>query len=546
MNARWIGTLALAALCALPAHAGAQASATPSPSAEEAAVVPPTAPLVVDGVTLFRLRGIAAYPAERRVRDIAERIASIAADGSVALDSLSVSDIPEATLVMAGSQRVMGVVDADARLEGVSRQVLAAAYRQRIHDAIAAYRRDRDPAVLASAATRALGAALVLVAALVGAGLLYRRLRRGIESRYRTRVRDLQVHAFQIVRAERIWRAATGMLTVLWTSFVVVALYLCLRYVLVQFPWTRALGNGLWTVVEVPVRFFVEGAVQVFPKLVFLAVLAVVTRALLRIVGLFFDGVASGRVALDSFPAEWAAPTYRLVRLLIVGLAVVVAYPYIPGSQSDAFKGVTLFAGLVFSLGSSSFIGNMIAGYSMTYRRAFRVGDVIKVGDSRGVVVSSALMVTRLRTPKGEDVVVPNSHILNSEVVNYSTLARQGELVLHTTVGIGYETPWRQVEAMLLEAANRTESALREPKPFVLQTTLGDFAVTYELNVFCDAPERMAAIYSRLHQNILDVFNEYGVQIMTPAYEGDPEQPKIVPRSEWYQPPAAGATSSSA
>jgi small-conductance mechanosensitive channel len=288
----------------------------------------------------------------------------------------------------------------------------------------------------------------------------------------------------------------------------------------------------------VPVKFFADGALSVFPKLVFLAILTVLTRYLLRLIRLFFDGVAAGRVAFRSFSPEWAAPTYRLVRLMVVGFAVVVAYPYIPGSQSDAFKGVTLFAGLVFSLGSSSFIGNLIAGYSMTYRGAFRVGDVIKVGEHLGTVESTTLMVTRLRTPKGEDVILPNSQILNGDVVNYSTLARQGELVLHTTVGIGYETSWRQVEAMLLEAASRTESLLKEPKPFVLQTLLGDFAVTYELNVYCDSPGLMARHYARLHQNILDVFNEYGVQIMTPAYEGDPEQPKIVPRSEWYQPPA--------
>jgi small-conductance mechanosensitive channel len=180
----------------------------------------------------------------------------------------------------------------------------------------------------------------------------------------------------------------------------------------------------------------------------------------------------------------------------------------------------------------------MIAGYSMTYRQTFRAGDIVKIGAHVGAVETAGLMVTRLRTPKNEEVIVPNSQILGADVVNYSTLARKGGLILHTTVGIGYETPWRQVEAMLLEAASRTEGLLKEPRPFVLQTALGDFAVTYEINVYSDAPARMPQLYAALHRNILDVFNEYGVQIMTPEYESDPEHPKVVRREDWYLAPA--------
>ena len=215
-----------------------------------------------------------------------------------------------------------------------------------------------------------------------------------------------------------------------------------------------------------------------------------------------------------------------------------MAYPYIPGSRSAAFQSISIFLGVMFSIGSSSFIANIIAGYSMTYRRAFRLGDRIQVGDVFGDVSEIRLQVTHVRSVKNEEIVVPNSTLLNSNVVNYSALARTRGLILHTTVGIGYETPWRQVEAMLLLAAERTPGLLREPAPFVLQKSLGDFCVVYEINVYCDAPAEMARLYTRLHQNILDVFNEYGVQIMTPAYEGDPEQPKVVPKDQWWTAPA--------
>jgi small-conductance mechanosensitive channel len=179
----------------------------------------------------------------------------------------------------------------------------------------------------------------------------------------------------------------------------------------------------------------------------------------------------------------------------------------------------------------------------MTYRRAFKVGDRVKIGDVVGNVTQMRLQVTHLRTMKNEEVIVPNSTILNNEVVNYSTLARTDGLILHTMVSIGYETPWRQVEAMLLEAARRTAGLMIEPAPFVRQKSLGDFAVTYEINAYCDNAQAMNALYSGLHRNILDVFNEYGVQIMTPAYEGDPPQAKVVPKDRWFTQPAAPQSS---
>jgi small-conductance mechanosensitive channel len=266
----------------------------------------------------------------------------------------------------------------------------------------------------------------------------------------------------------------------------------------------------------------------------------VVIRYAMKVIRAIFDGLAAGSLTLTGFDPEWAWPTYRLVRILVIGLAVVVAYPYIPGSESGAFKGISLFAGIVFSLGSSSLIGNFIAGYSMTYRRAFRLGDRVKIGDHVGDIEQTRLLVTHLRTPKNEEVVVPNSKILSDEILNYSSMARESGLILHTTVGISYATPWRQVEAMLLEAARRTAGLLRAPSPFVLKQALQEFYITYEINGYCDRPREMALIYTDLHGNILDVFNEYGVQIMTPGYEGDPEQPKVVPQDRWYAAPASG------
>jgi small-conductance mechanosensitive channel len=275
------------------------------------------------------------------------------------------------------------------------------------------------------------------------------------------------------------------------------------------------------------------------PDLVFLVILFFITRYVLRMIRAFFEGVDSGAVKLASFAQEWAWPTYRILRLLVIVFALVVAYPYIPGSQSDAFKGISLFIGLIVSLGSSSIIANIIAGYSLAYRRPFRVGDRVRINDTVGDVLEMRALVTRLRSLKNEEIVIPSTAILSGEVTNYSTLAAEQGLILHTTVGIGYETPWRQVEAMLKLAANRTTGLLKKPAPFVLQQGLGDFAVAYEINAYCENPKSMMPLYTALHQNILDVFNEHGVAIMTPAYVSDPPAPKIVPKEQWYTAPAA-------
>jgi small-conductance mechanosensitive channel len=334
------------------------------------------------------------------------------------------------------------------------------------------------------------------------------------------------------MRAERIHAAFQMTLRVLHLVTYFACVAVALGYVLSSWPSTRGLSRGVAGLALEPLRTIGVGVVANIPRLAFLAVLFLLVRVALRLLRLFFAAVERGTVTLSGFDAEWSQPTYNIVRVAVVAFGVIVAYPYIPGSQSEAFKGVSLFIGIVFSLGSSSAISNIIAGYTMTYRRAFKVGDRVKIGDSIGDVITTRLQVTHLRSVKNEEIVIPNSQILNGEVLNYSSLARDRGLLLHTEVGIGYDTPWRHVQAMLLEAAGRTPGLGSRPAPFVLVKRLGDFAVVYELNVPCGEVQAMNILYTALHQQVLDVFNEHGVQIMTPAYEGDPPEPKIVPVAE--------------
>jgi small-conductance mechanosensitive channel len=498
----------------------------------------PRAPVILDGNTLFMVRGVSAFPAGRRASEIAARIEKVAANPAFDPSMLKITELPDASAIVAGDQRIVVIFDADALIESADRGILAQVYLMRIREAIAKYRQDRTPKALIRDASYIAAASLALAVFIWLVRRAKRRLDALLERRLRARLEGLESQSYQIVRAKHLWSALRGTSRGIWLAAIALGGLFYLNFALSLLPWTRLIGDHLFDLLIEPLRVMGMGLLREIPALSFLVVLFFVTRFIIKALQIFFSGVADGAIKLQNFDADWAWPTHRLLRLLVIAFAIVVAFPYIPGSGSDAFKGVSLFLGVVFSLGSSSVISNVIAGYTMTYRRAFKQGDRIQIGEHIGDVTEVRQLVTHLRTPKNEEIVVPNSLILNSSVVNYSTLARHGQLMLHTTVGIGYETPWRQVEAMLLQAANKTQGILKEPAPFVLQKALGDFCVNYEINVFCDNAQAMNRLYTALHQNILDVFNEYGVQIMTPNYESDPAQAKVVPRDQWFLPPA--------
>jgi small-conductance mechanosensitive channel len=534
---RGVLVAALALVCA-PLAAQQDAARAPE-TAEQLDSEIPTAVVEIDGEVLFRVRGITGFPAETRAAGIESRIITLARDPEFRPDMLQAVEAVARTSIAAGTRHVMSVIDADARIEGVTRQDLALVYVEHIRAAVESYRKLRTREHLMNAGGRTLAATALALAAIAALLWLFRRVRAALQRRLAAQVRSVAIQSFQIMRAERIMGAAQGVLGMLRALGILVVLFHYLDYVLNQFPWTRSAAKRLVDYVVGPLGTMGRGALEQLPDLVFLVILFFVVRYLLKLVRMFFQAVESGHVQLTGFDAEWAQSTYKLVRVLIVVFGLVVAYPYIPGSGSEAFKGISIFIGVVFSLGSSSAISNLIAGYMMTYRRAFKVGDRVRIGSFTGDVTERRLQATHLKTVKNEEIIVPNSMILSCEVVNYSTLARTEGVIVHTTVGIGYETPWRQVEAMLLEAAQRTRGIKTDPPPFVRQQALGDFCITYELNVYCADPQAMGPLHTELHRHTLDVFNEYGVQIMTPAYEDDPPQPKVVPRGEWFAAPAS-------
>jgi small-conductance mechanosensitive channel len=495
---------------------------------------------VVNGRVRFHVVGVSAYPAERRAREITKRIEVLAKDPLFDPKTLRIKDVGAYHEILSeeSGKVILTVLEADAQSEGVRRTVLAEIFQKSIVESIKDYRYDRQPAVITKKAIYAFASMMVLVMLLFAVIWGFRRLIGFLESRLKDHIQKLKARSKNIFRGEKLWDYLHGILRILRGLVVVILIYVYLNFALNLFPQTRYTGEKLFQFLVNPLGGMVDAVINFIPSLVFLVVLFFITRLGLRMVRSVFTAIDNNRLQIKGFETEWAWPTYKIARLVIIIFSLVIAYPYIPGSESAAFKGISIMLGVLFSLGSTSVISNVIAGYAMTYRRAFRIGDRVKIGETVGDVIERRILVTHLITPKNEEVVIPNSSILSGEVTNYSTMARAQGLILHTTVGIGYEVPWRQVEAMLLLAADQTEGLLKEPKPFIRQKSLADFAVNYELNAYCSDASKMMKLYTEMHRNIQDIFNEHGVQIMTPAYKEDTAEPKIVPKERWYTSPA--------
>ena len=506
---------------------------TPEPQSVAA-----TAPVIIDGRELIRVGGVTSYPAKERAAIIARRIKAIAADTSIGPKDLQVVKEGDIIYIKAGKLTALGLAESDATREGVTLEVLVVVVQGRIAQAIKDYRNDRQPRTLL------INSGYALVVTILTALLLWAILRifswiySLAQRRIKARIERLETKSHYIFDADQIWDIMGGLLKTAKVLTMLVVIYFYLNLVLGLYPWTRRFAQVLFTLTVDPLRVIGLGLLEALPSLFFLVILFFITRYILKVTYLFFAGIDRGSIHVAKFDREWGLPTYRIVRLMIIAFALVMAYPYIPGSSSEAFKGISIFLGVIFSLGSTSVFANVVAGYTIIYRRGFKIGDRIMINNITGEVIDRSLLATRLRSLKNEIVVIPNSTILNSNIINYSSEAQANGLILHTTVGIGYEVPWRQVEAMLLQAADRTKGVRTEPKPFILQQSLGDFAITYELNVYCDDARQMVKLYSELHRNILDVFNEFGVQIMTPNYVQDSQEPKIVPKDQWYTSPA--------
>lgn len=314
--------------------------------------------------------------------------------------------------------------------------------------------------------------------------------------------------------------------------------YILATFVLSQFPYSEPWGTQLSTFLFALFKEFGLAFVAATPNLFTVLVIYLLTSLFVRVVTAFFRSAESGIFQSVWLQPETARATRRMVVVLVWIFALVVSYPYIPGSSSEAFKGISVFLGLMLSLGSAGMVGQVVGGLVVVYSRAFRIGEYVRIGEYEGFIREIGVLSTKMSTLKHEEITIPNAVLVGTTTVNYSRHAEGGSAVMSTTITIGYDTPWRQVHGLLLLAAERTANIIQDPAPRVMQRALSDFYVEYQLLFRIPNPEQRYLILSELHAQIQDAFNEYGVQIMSPHFEMQPHGAVVVPKSDWRKAPS--------
>jgi len=546
----WLVTAAISAALSMSAVAladaqiGQSGDTQPPAAAVDPEAVPDAggaAPVMLGGDTVLWISaGSGPYSPQFRAERISGRLEALVHDRSLRNPTVTVIEADGSSELRAGSKLLMVVTQKDAASIGAARAAIAQHFASEIEAAVRNERMRYEPGTLARSGIYGLVATIALCLLLWIIGRLTRWLRESL-----SRFRDRRLGAFpvqQLVSADGIRHAIDAIVGGIRFVLILLALDLYLTFVLGLFPWTRAVSFKLLEYLLVPLRTAAAAFVGYLPNLMFVVVIVGIVMTANRLVALFFQQIRLGRIVFKGFPEEWADPTNSIVRVLLIAFGVVVAFPYLPASDSSAFTGVSVFMGVLFSLASSSSLSNMIAGLVLTYTRAFRLGDRVKIGDTFGDIVETSLLATHVKTIKNEMVVIPNGLVLGGSVTNYTRASRTLGLILHTSVTIGYDAEWRTIHGLLIEAAVATPGVLKEPAPFVWQTALNDFYVTYEINAYTDAPRDMPDIYAALHARIQDTFYAAGVEIMSPHFtavrDGNGVEIPESFRAAGYRPPA--------
>ena len=477
-------------------------------------------PVVVEGDTLLYLyanRG--GYSPRDRAAMISENIMKIVKDRSLHADTIHALETDGYTDIMFGDRVILSLTDNDALWQNTTRKELAQTYLPLLDNRI---RELREGISLKGILIRAALFILVLVLQYLLFRLtnyLFRKLRVMIIRFREQHLNPIFIRDYELLNKEQQGKILIFLSNIVRYIVLFFQLTISVPILFAIFPQTEQLALKIFLYILEPIKMVATSVVEYIPNLFIITVIWLCIRYLIKGLRYISREIEQEKLKINGFYPDWARPTFNIVRFLLYAFMIAMIYPYLPGSDSGVFQGISVFVGLIISLGSSTVIGNIIAGLVITYMRPFKLGDRIRLNDTTGNVIEKTPFVTRLRTTKNEVVTIPNSFIMSSHTVNFSESARQFGLIIHTTVTIGYDAPWRQVHQLLINAARLTPGVLEHPKPFVLETELQDYYPCYQINAYIKEADKYGDIMSALHQNIQDIFNEAGVEIMSPHYD---------------------------
>jgi small-conductance mechanosensitive channel len=472
--------------------------------------------------TLFYIyTKIGSFSAKDRAIAVAGKVEKLYDDPFFEPDSMTVVENEGAwDIVYSSDEVILSIDNLDGLWMGKSNETLAREYAKIIVDNLV---KEREIHSFAHLLKRLGLVALIftlLIVIVVIVNKIFSRSAGMIMTKKNWYQHGLRLRNVQVITANHLKFVLLRLNMLVKIVVILLVIYLSLPLLFSIFPETEALTDTLLDWILSPLRSATRAVISYLPNLFKILIIYLVFKYLLRAVRYFFYEIEKGNIQPGGFHADWAIPTFNILRFILYAFMLVLVFPFLPGSGSPAFQGVSVFLGILISLGSSSAISNIVAGLVITYMRPFKVGDRVKIGDIVGDVMEKSMLVTRIKTIKNEDITVPNSAVLSSSTTNYSSYAKPEKdgLIIHYTVTIGYDIPWQQVYELLIMAAGRTEHLLQDPKPFVLQTSLDDFYISYQVNAYTREAGKQALIYSQLLEQIQNVFKEAGIELMSPAY----------------------------
>ena len=459
----------------------------------------------------------ASTPRERAI-NISRKIRKLYEDDFLNIDSLLVLKSENTYDLVYEEIIIMSVSEDDAIWYGKSMAELADEFNETVKNSIIKAKNENSWLKLAIRISLVLLVIVIAWFIIWLVGKVYVKFLHFIDAKKNKWVKDLSYKDYTFLTAEQEMQVILFLVKIFRWLVYAILLYISIPIIFSIFPFSRNWADALINLIWSPFKIVLFAIWDYLPNLFSILVIYFVMKYFIRFVKYIFHEIEAEKLNISGFHSDWAIPTYSIVKFLLYAFMFVLIFPHLPGSDSNIFKGVSVFIGILFSLGSSSAIANMVAGLVITYMRPFKIGDRIKISDVTGDVIEKTLLVTRIRTVNNEVVTIPNSSVLNGNTINYSVEAKERGLIIHTTVTIGYDVPWKKVQQVLVDAALRTAMVNNEPKPFVLQTSLEDFYVAYQINAYTNEASKQGSIYSNLHQNIQDLCNERGIEILSPHY----------------------------
>ena len=475
--------------------------------------------VVVEGDSLFFLyvkRG-GLSPA-LRAEQVSEKISKLGRVYNLQPDSVYIESTDIVTEIMYEDKVLVSFTDQDGLWENLSRDDLARKYRTVIVQKLDEMKAEHSLWSLGKQILSFLAVVVIQILLIKLINWLYRKLKRRITRLKHSRLKPVVFHDYELFNIKSQVRMLVILANLGRYLLFLLQLVITIPILFYIFPQTEDLAWKIFSYIWTPVRSILKSIVEYIPNLFTIFVIYFVIKYVVKGLRYFADEIENEKLKIGGFYADWAQPTFHIVRFLLYAFMVALIYPYLPNSDSGVFQGISVFVGLIVSLGSSTVIANIIAGLVITYMRPFKIGDQIKLNDTLGNVIEKTPFVTRLKTPKNEVVTIPNSFIMSSHTTNYSASARNYGLIIHAEISIGYDVPWRKVHQLLIDSARSTPGVLAAPEPFVLETALNDWYPVYQINAYINDADRLAAIYSDLYQQIQDHFNAADIEIMSPHY----------------------------